>query len=143
MRRPDDWEEHVARYKRADDLYRAGELRRAIKEFRAALALAKNDSDTLWALADCHSELGRPYKAERLYRAALARAEWSERGDLLYNIGNALLDQQRPTAALNFYRRVVPKSKAHRLAQKNISVARRMLVGKSVQHGRPAAYGMS
>lgn len=124
------WQQHLASYARADELYKSGSLRDAIKEFRAALALEPNDTDTLWALADCYSELGNAHKAARLYRAALIRSPRSERGDLLYNLANALLDQRRPIAALVLYRRVGRKSSAYPLARRNARLARRMLVAR-------------
>jgi len=124
------WQQHMACYARADELFKSGRLREAIKAFRSALVLEPNDTDTLWALADCFSELGKAHKAERLYRAALIRADRSERGDLLYNLANALLDQRRPIAALVLYRRVGRKSGAFHLAKRNARIARRMLKGR-------------
>lgn len=92
------WEAHLACYAEADALYRSGQLARARKLFRNALALAPGDVDTLWALGDCYSELGKPRRAELFYRKARAGAAWEQRGDLLYNIANTLLDQRRPSA---------------------------------------------
>jgi len=49
------WQQHMACYARADELFKSGCLREAIKAFRSALVLEPNDTDTLWALADCFS----------------------------------------------------------------------------------------
>lgn len=122
-------DEHLRLYREADALYRQGKLRPAMRLMQAALSLAPGDSDTLWAIADCHSQLGHPWKAASLYRLARARAAWSERGDLLYNIANALLDQGRPRAALRLYLRVRHGSKAFSQARRNALLARRRLAG--------------
>jgi len=105
----DGWTNHLRLYQQADARYQQGQTRSALKLFRAALSLAPGDADTLWAMADCYSDLAQPRKAERYYRLARACVPWSERGDLLYHIANALLDQGRLGAALSLYRRV-PRS---------------------------------
>lgn len=127
----DAWEAHLAAYGQADALYQAGQLRAAVNVFRAALALAPFDADTLWALGDCCSELGQARKAERWYRAALRRVTWGRRGDLLYNIANALLDQGQPLAAIKLYSKIPRKAGAYDLAQRNIRLARRRLAKTS------------
>ena len=138
MSADETWEEHLARYREADALYKKGKLKSALNCFRKALALAPGDSDTLWALGDCHSELGQPRKAERFYRLARLQAPWDERGDLLYNIANALLDQGRPRAALQLYARVPRSAAAFLLAQRNSRLATRKLANISFQ---PTAFG--
>lgn len=117
--------EHLAWYRAADAAYSARKLKEALKLFHRALKAAPGDVDTLWAIADCHSDLGGPRKAERFYRMARAAAPWPQRGDLLYNLANALLDQGRPAAVLKLYRRV-PRSAASYLQSRiNMRVARR------------------
>lgn len=125
-------EAHLACYAEADALYRKGEVLRALKSFRDALVLAPGDVDTLWALGDCYTDLGEPRRAERFYRKARAGAAWRERGDLLYNIANALLDQRRPAAALRLYRLVPPKASSFKLARKNQENARALLANITV-----------
>ena len=125
------WNRHLAAYSAADALYRQGKIRAAIPAFKAALALAPTDSDTLWALGDCYSEAGRARKAELSFRKAWLLAPYSKRGDLLYNIANALFDQRRPQAALILYRRVPRHSSAHSLARRNALLAARMAANSS------------
>jgi len=43
------WEQHLARFREADSLYRAGDMRSAKRVFFKALALSPGDVDTLWA----------------------------------------------------------------------------------------------
>src|SRR5687768_13303693 len=113
------WEEHLVHYRAADALYQSGQVRSALRAFRRALELAPGDADTLWALGDCYSDLGQPWRAERFFRKARAGVSWAKRGDLLYNMGNARLDQGRPAAALSLYARVPKRSTAFELARKN------------------------
>lgn len=130
------WEQHLARYREADSLYRAGDLRSAQRVFFKALALAPGDVDTLWALGSCFSESGKPHAAERYFRRARARAGWQRKGDLLHNIANSLFDQGRLQAALRLYIRVPRSSAAFLLAQRNASTVRRKLVKPSFRPGR-------
>ena len=142
------WEAHLACYAEADALYRMGQLPRALKAFRNALALAPGDVDTLWALGDCYSELGKPRRAELFYRKARARAAWKRRGDLLYNIANALLDQRRPASAVRLYRLVPRSAGAYANARRNEARARALMAGMEIDADvisgllrRPAARG--
>ena len=125
MENADLWARHLALYRRADALYKNGEIKEAKRLFLRALSLAPRDADTLWAIGSCFSDLGRPAAAERYYRRARAVARWHQRGDILYNIANALLDQGRPLAALRLYRRVPRSSSAYLLSQRNAALAKR------------------
>jgi tetratricopeptide (TPR) repeat protein len=127
MQNDDLWERHLTHYREADALYRKGQIKKARTLFLSALALAPNDADTLWALGSCWSELGNPRVAQRYFRRARTRADWKDRGDLLYNMANALLDQGRPTAALAFYKRVPRSAQAYLLAKRNVLLARRLM----------------
>ena len=131
MTQPDrTWEAHLACYAEADALYRAGEVLRALKLFRNALILAPGDVDTLWAIGDCYTDLAKPRRAEGFYRRARAGAAWRERGDLLYNIANALLDQRRPAAALRLYRLVPIRASSFKFVRKNQGHARALLADR-------------
>lgn len=124
------WQAHLACYAKADDFYRGGKLLFATRYFRNALLLAPGDLDTLWALGDCYSDRGKPWKAEHFYRRALANAPWKKRGDLRYNIANALLDQRRPSAAIRLYQLVPRSAMAYGLARQNERRARELLARK-------------
>ncbi len=121
------WEEHLVLYREADVLYREGKIKLALKYFRRALNLAPADVDTLWALGNCYGELRKPRKAELFFRRARAYARLDQRGDLLYNIGNALFDQGCLRAALQLYARVPRSANSFLLAQRNYRAAIRKL----------------
>ena len=127
------WEAHLALYAAADSLFRDGKRRLALREFRNALLLAPGDVDTLWAIADCYSHLGKPHKAAQFYRRARTGATWQKRGDLLYNIANALLDQRRPLAAIRLYRLVPRSASSYGQARRNCLRACALLANRSLQ----------
>ena len=136
MQNDDAWERHLAYYQDADALYLKGHVSQARALFLSALALAPNDADTLWALGSCSSELGNPRAAERYFRRARRRAVWEDRGDLLYNIANALFDQGRTAAALAMYKRIPRQAKAYMLAKRNLLLARRLARSQAVTRGK-------
>lgn len=131
MNKVNTWEQHLSCYHEADSLYRTGNFKPARAMFKKALALAPGDSDTLWALGSCLSELGKPHQAEHYFRLARARAEFSRRGDLLYNIANALFDQGRRRAALQLYVRVPRSAQSFLQARKNALLVCRQLANTS------------
>ena len=137
MNQTNDWEQHLSWYREADSLYRAGHLKPARALFKKALALAPGNPDTLWALGSCFSELGQPHQAEHYFRLARARSEFNHRGDLLYNIANALFDQGRRRAALQLYVRVPRNAQSFLQARKNTLLVCRQLANPSF-HGTPS-----
>lgn len=124
---------HLEAYTSADDLYSARKFARALVGFRRALSLAPGDSDTLWAVADCYSDLKRPRMAERYYRAALKKATRGDRSALLFNVGNALFDQGCFADAVRCYRRVPSKA-----SRNNLALAQERLLDKRSQKKPPA-----
>ena len=135
MTTDDRWVRHCALYSEADALYRTGRLTEARALFVEALALWPGDSDSLWAIGSCFSELGNPWQAERYLRRALAVAPSKERGDLLYNIANARFDQKRFCDALQLYARVPRGSSAFELAMRNARLCRNRLARRSRRQG--------
>ena len=138
MTTDDRWVRHCALYSEADTLYRSGRLKEAQALFVEALARWPGDSDTLWAIGCCFSELGDPWQAERYLRRALAAAPSKERGDLLYNIANARFDQKRFRGALQLYARVPRGSSASELAIINARLCRNRLARRSQLQGMAA-----
>lgn len=124
------WEAHLKAYAAGDTLYKAERFRDALQKFRRALTLAPGNSDTLWAIAGCHDELGRPRLAERFYRAALQGAVQKDRAALYYNLGNALFDQGRFKEAIRCYSRVSARSDTIRAARKNMTRAKKCVLTK-------------
>ena len=116
------WSAHVEAYRRGDKHYRAGRYHAALGEFRRALQLAPADSDTWWAIGNCHTDLHRPRLAESAFRSALRFAKPRDRAVLTYNLGNALFDQRRFQAAARWYRRVPPRSSIARATRRNLQL---------------------
>jgi tetratricopeptide (TPR) repeat protein len=133
----DSWARHSEAYRRGDTHYRAHRYRAALQEFALALELCPEDSDTWWAIGNCHSELGRPRLAERAFRRALRRSETENRGALMYNLANAVFDQGRFASASRLYRRMPTRSTAAVLAQRNrIRASMRARSNRSLQGTR-------
>ena len=114
-------------YRAADDLYRLGRYSDALKEFELALGALPDDCDTLWAIADCYSELGKPYLAERYFTSALKSCLPGKRTDLLFNLGNSLFDQMKFNQAIDVYRTIPKESSIYKKAQKNLRLAKRKI----------------
>lgn len=129
---------HLA-YVRGARQIKRGEFADALNSFRIALEEWPEDWQAMASLGYCHSELGKPRKAEACYREALLLAPENERPDLLYNLGNALFDQGRFAEAIEHYRQVPRGHKTWPFAKRNIAVSERrscndaMPVGRSVQ----------
>lgn len=88
----------------AGDLYfKKGDFEAAARAFDRAVAQEPKDYQALWALANCYSELDKPDVSERYLRMA---RKLSDDPALLYNLGNALFDQQRYAEALGVYESV-------------------------------------
>jgi tetratricopeptide (TPR) repeat protein len=91
------------------DMYeKLGRLDSAISAFRRALRSWPENADAFWAIADCYSAKQRYKFAERFYRRALDLNADSD--ELIFNLGNALLDQNRFHEAIKMYKRVSKKS---------------------------------
>ena len=115
----DTWSRHVEAYRRGDTHYRARRYRAALQEFTLALTLWPEDSETWWAIGNCHTELGRPRLAERAFRRALKTAEAKNRDALIYNLANSLFDQRRFASAARLFQRVSSRSATGILARRN------------------------
>ena len=122
--REDRENQNNAHYKAADELYRKGRYREALPVFEFALKAVPNDCDSLWAIADCHSELGNPDLAEQFFRAALKNCPPESEADILYNLGNALFDQEKFKQAIELYRTIPKNTTIYEKAQKNIRAAK-------------------
>jgi tetratricopeptide (TPR) repeat protein len=105
------------------DLYtKMDDHKAAIPAFRRALRNWPMDVDALWAIGDCYTSLGSPRFSERYYRRAYALRKGS--AELIYNLANTLLDQNRFDEAILMYRKIRKGSiKLHELAQKNLAIA--------------------
>lgn len=83
------------------------------------------------ALGNCYDELRKPKDAEKCFRRALQYASRKNKNAIAFNLGNSLLDQKKYKAAIAFYSSISKKSDVHRIAQKNLIMAREgITVGK-------------
>ena len=85
------------------------------------------DWQAMWALGNCHSELKKPKKAERCFRDALELASTEARPKLIFNLGNALFDQQRFQEAIAVYHKLPAGHDLVRQAKNNIALAQARL----------------
>lgn len=109
-----------------DIYFRKLRFRDAITAFKKSLRTRRDDYQVLWAIGNCYSELKMPAIAERYFRKALSYEPNEQR--LLYNLGNALLDQGRYQEALDSYKQVLKKNiPLYKLAEKNAAIARGVL----------------
>lgn len=127
MSKKDPELENIEHYKKGDEFYKQKKYREALSEFKIALKAMPDDHESLWAIADCYSELGKPEDAERYYRLTLANCPQKRKSDVLYNIGNGLFDQMKYKDALEVYDSISKRSKVYAKARKNIKVAKRKI----------------
>jgi tetratricopeptide (TPR) repeat protein len=116
-----------AAYRRGDKKFHAGRYAEAAREFFVALEDWPEDWMAMHALGNCYSEAKKPRKAEKWFRLAIENAPEEERPNLLYNLGNALFDQQRFDEAIRVYREVPRGHNVWRLAANNIAVSEKRL----------------
>lgn len=104
--------------------FKRGQFKAAAKVFSEALEYWPEDPQAWFALGNCHDELNRPAKAERCFRKSLKFSEPDKRSDILYNLGNSLLDQSKFLEAIECYIKVPAQSSAYSSAQTNMERAK-------------------
>ena len=119
--------QHNHHYMLGDRFYQDGKYIVAIQEFEFALQLLPNDTETIWAIGDCYSEMGQPEMAEEYYKKALTFCPLNKRDVLIYNLGNSLFDQMKYKEAIGLYENISKKSSVYKKAKKNINVAKRKI----------------
>jgi len=111
-----------------DIFYREGDYTKAINAFEASIEKFPNDSAAMHAIANCYSELGKPDKSEEYLRNAM---KFEESPGIIFNLGNALFDQEKYSEAIIFYRRISEKdSSLFKSAQNNIKISEEILSKK-------------
>lgn len=99
----------------------------AAKHFVVAIEEWPEDWMAMHALGNCYSEMKKPQKAEKWFRLALKNAPPDDHVQLIYNLGNALYDQQRYVEAIKMYREVPSGHKIWPLAAINIEASEKNL----------------
>ena len=107
------------------------DFNQSLRALKCSLKHWEDDHQAMYGVACCYSELGKPKLAERYFRKALSLSP--NRGKYIYNLGNALFDQNEYELAIIEYLKV-PKSdlETHLLAQKNILKAKSVLAERAV-----------
>ncbi|MBE5317500.1 MAG: tetratricopeptide repeat protein [Xanthomonadales bacterium] len=121
-----DFELNIALYSEADACFRKGRYREALRLFKRAARADPLDSDCWFAIGSCLDALNRPTRAETAYLKALSMAPEEDHPALYFNIGNALLDQQRFEAAESWYARVPAEHEVFVRADRNRRLAESM-----------------
>ena len=111
-------------YKTGCENYNRGQFKKAAKAFTESLEYWPEDSQAWFALGDCFDELNKPAKAEQCFRKSLQFAAPEEQSDVLYNLGNSLLDQAKFVEAIECYIKVSAQSSSYRAAQINMERAK-------------------
>lgn len=128
---PDASEMNHAAYKAGCTHFKAHSFKKAISSFEEALSYWPKDAQAWMALGNCYDELRKPKDAEKCFRRALQYASRKNKNAIAFNLGNSLLDQKKYKAAIAFYSSISKKSDVHRIAQKNLIMAREgVTVGK-------------
>ncbi len=110
-----------------DIAFRLGDFESAIRAFTASVAAREDDIEALWALGNSYSEAGRADEAERILRRASTLDPQNE--VLLYNLANALFDQEKYREAIDLYSSISQQNReVYEMAQKNLATSKTRLV---------------
>jgi len=96
-------QEHATLLRKAVERHQAGDLERAIRDYRRVLEERPRDPDALHMLGVALAQSGRPGEGVPLIRSAVER--FPERGLVHFNLGNALAASEQHAEALAAYRR--------------------------------------
>jgi len=111
-------------YKFGCENYNRGHYKKAAKAFTESLDYWPEDPQAWFALGNCYDELNKPSKAENCFRKSLQFTAKDKESDVLFNLGNSLLDQGKFSEAIECYVKVSAQSQAYRAAQINLERAR-------------------
>ncbi len=111
-------------YKIGIENYNLGLFKKAAKAFTESIEYWPEDPQAWFALGNCFDELNKPVRAEQCYRKSLQFTVPKEQSDVLYNMGNSLLDQAKFAEAIECYIKVSAQSSSYRAAQINMERAK-------------------
>lgn len=113
-------------YTIGDIFFKSRKYYEAIRAFQKAHKYWTDDVEALWAIANCYSELGKPWLAK--YYLIKAIAINGKKDELRYNLGNALFDMEEYEDAVREYKKVGKNNKKLcMLAASNIEKAKRKI----------------
>ncbi len=104
--------------------FKSGRFSQAKQAFNEAITYWPEDGEAWMALGNCFDELGKPLKAEECYRSALQYVDEARKQDVLFNLGNSLLDLAEFDKAIAIYQQVSAQSAVYPKAQRNMALAR-------------------
>jgi tetratricopeptide (TPR) repeat protein len=114
-----------AAYLKGYSLWEKGRFKEASHFFSIAVDEWPEDYQALWALGDCYTELKKPRKAEAAFRQAMVTCNNADRLPLIFNLANALFDQQRYSEAIALYAEIPTSHHLSRAANRNAAIAQR------------------
>ena len=118
-----DHDLNLSAYAEADRLFEQARFRDALRLFEAAAAADPEDGAAFMAIGNCWDALRKPKRAEQAFRTALRFSPPSDQPGILFNLGNALLDQGLFAQALAVYNSIPPGSSVSDSAHRNARLA--------------------
>ncbi len=113
-------------YTVGDIYYKGKEYYKAINAFKKAFMNWSDDVESLWAIANCYSEIGKSWLTKYYLEKAIQLS--GEKDGLRYNLGNALFDMGKYREAIKQYKKVRSKDKQlYKLACSNIKKAEKLV----------------
>lgn len=106
---------------KGDDYRKANRFREAAVEYKMALELAPNNTETRTLLAEMYGRLEKGEQAEVQF--AKAKTETPNDDRVYYKEGNSHFDQQEYDLAIGSFRRAVELNPSNKLALNNMGVA--------------------
>lgn len=98
------WDRNHAWYCVGDADFKMGKYKDAIKSFRKAYGYDSDDVQCLLAIGNCFDAIKEPKKAENILKKALdIGLKGKVRSAVIFNLGNALFDQERFDEAIAYY----------------------------------------
>ena len=133
---PDAADRNHAAYKEGCRLFAEGLFKKARSAFDEALEYWPGDPQAWMALGNCFDELKNPSSAEACFLCALDHCRPAMRGDVLFNLGNSLFDQQRYVAAILRYEEIDKEATIWQKARRNLRLARAAIVARTCDSAR-------
>ena len=121
--RPTDYSLNISAYSEADELFRTGRYREALRLFQVSADADPTDGDCWMAIGTCHDALKQPVRAEAAYRKALELSEPQQHPALHFNIGNSYFDRGMFSEAVSCYGLVPKGHKVWPAAERNRQLA--------------------
>jgi len=130
LRTPYDGDPNHGWYVVGDILFKKGRFLDSAYAFQLSVESDPDDPQAHMALANAHSAAGDPTKAETSLRAALYLDPANP--EILFNLGNALFDQEKYSECVSVYREIGKNDPTlYTQAQKNLKLA-----GDRMKHKR-------